>query len=50
MFTDCEDCGKDLNVIEKEFCLKMHLKTNMAPSAKMCFTRSVKYNNGQTSC
>lgn len=28
IFTDCEDCGKDLNVMEKEFCLKMRLKTN----------------------
>jgi len=28
LFTDCEDCGKELNDMEKEYCQKMQLKTN----------------------
>jgi len=28
MFTYCDDCGKELNDMEKEFCCVMQLKTN----------------------
>jgi predicted amidophosphoribosyltransferase len=27
-FTDCEDCGKELNDMEKQYCQKMQSKTN----------------------
>jgi predicted amidophosphoribosyltransferase len=28
LFTDCGDCGKDLNDMEKQYCREMQLKTN----------------------
>jgi len=28
IFSECDDCGKELNDLEKEFCQKMHKKTN----------------------
>ncbi len=28
IFTDCDDCGKELNDMEKQYCRDMQLKTN----------------------
>ena len=28
IFTDCDDCGKELNDMEKKYCRDMQLKTN----------------------
>ncbi len=28
IFTDCDDCGKELNDMEKKYCRDMQLKTD----------------------
>jgi len=28
IFTDCDECGKELNDMEKNYCQKMQLETN----------------------
>ena len=45
IFTDCEDCGKEFNDMEKQYCREMQLKTNQIVA--LCSSCLDKNYNGQ---
>ena len=45
IFTDCEDCGKELNDMEKRHCQETQLKTNQI--VVLCSSCLDKNHDGQ---
>jgi predicted amidophosphoribosyltransferase len=45
LFTDCEDCGKELNDMEKQYCREMQSKTNQIVA--LCSSCLDKNHDGQ---